>query len=105
MALKLDWQELYQINQSELTLQSILDKHNALFNDELGEASGITAKLHISTNTKPYFCRARPLPHALRAKIEQELQCLQDQKVIELVHTSEWAAPIYSACVKAGWIH
>ena len=58
--LKLDWQELYQVNQSEHTLQTILDKHKAVFKDELGEAVRITAKLHVSTNTKPYFCRARP---------------------------------------------
>ena len=70
--LKLDWQELYQVNQSEHTLQTILDKHKAVFKDELGEAVGITAKLHVSTNTKPYFCRARPVPHSLRHKIEKE---------------------------------
>ena len=65
-----------------------------MFKDELGEAVGITAKLHVSTNTKPYFCRARPVPHSLRHKIEEELQRLQDQKVIEPVQMSEWAAPI-----------
>ena len=92
--LKLDWQELYQVNQSEHTLQTILDKHKAVFKDELGEAVGITAKLHVSTNTKPYFCRARPVPHSLRHKIEEELQRLQEQKVIEPVQMSEWAAPI-----------
>ena len=57
MELKLDWQELYQINQSEMTLKTILDKHKSVFNDKLGEAVGITAKLHASSNTKPYFCR------------------------------------------------
>ena len=46
--LKLDWQELYQVNRSEHTLQTILDKHKAVFKDELGEAVGITAKLHIA---------------------------------------------------------
>lgn len=52
--LKLDWKELYQINQGNM-LQTILDKHKAVFNDELGEAVGITAKLHVSTNTNPHF--------------------------------------------------
>ena len=52
--LKLDWQELYQVNQPEHSLQAILDKHKALFKDEIGEAVGITAKLHVSTNTKSY---------------------------------------------------
>ena len=92
--LQLDWQELYQINQSEDTLQALLQKHKTVFKEELGEAVGITAKLHVSTNIKPYFCRARPVPHALKSKIEQELQHLQDQKVIEPVQMSEWAAPI-----------
>ena len=32
--LKLDWQELYQVNQSQHTLQAILDKHKAVFKDE-----------------------------------------------------------------------
>ena len=63
-----------------------------MFKDELGEAVGITAKLHVSTNIKPYFCRATPVPHALKSKIEQELQRLQDQKVIEPVQMSEWLA-------------
>ena len=92
--LQLDWQELYQINQSEDTLQALLQKHKTVFKEELGEAVGITEKLHVSTNIKPYFCRARPVPHARKSKIEQELQCLQDQKVIEPVQMSEWAAPI-----------
>ena len=67
--LKLDWQELlYKINQSEYTLQTILDKHKVVFKDRLEEAIGITAKLHVSTNTKSYFCRARPVPYSLRNK-------------------------------------
>ena len=45
-------------------------------------------------NTKPYFCRARPIPHALKGKVEQELERLKQQKVIEPVQMSEWAAPI-----------
>ena len=65
-----------------------------MFKNELGEAAGITAKLHVSDNTKPYFCKARPMLHALRNKIELELQCLLDQKVIEPVQMSGWAAHI-----------
>ena len=34
------------------------------------------------------------MPHALRNKIELELQRLLDQKVIEPVQMSEWATPI-----------
>ena len=60
-----------------------------MFKDELVEAVRITAKLHVSTNTKPYFCRARQVPHSLRQKFEQELWWLQYQKVVEPVQMSE----------------
>ena len=31
------------------------NEHKAVFKDELGEAVGVTAKLHVSNNTKPNF--------------------------------------------------
>ena len=48
----------------------------------------------MSDNAEPYFCRSRPIPHALRGKVELELQRLVEQGVIEPVEVSEWAAPI-----------
>ena len=92
-ALKLDWHELHLITQDN-ELQTILNSHSSIFNEELGKAVGITATLHVSDNAKPYFCRYRPIPHALRHKVELELQCLVEQRVIEPVESSEWAAPI-----------
>ena len=65
-----------------------------MFQEGLGEAIGIKAKLYVSDNVKPCFCRARTVPYALRTKIEQELQRLTNQKAIEPVAMSEWAAPI-----------
>ena len=91
--LKLDWHELHQMYQQK-DLQMILNSHKAVFKEELGKAVGVTATLHVSDNAKPYFCRSRPIPHALRGKVELELQRLVEQGVIEPVETSEWAAPI-----------
>ena len=91
--LQLDWRELYLVHQS-LSLQDILNNHAAVFTEELGEAKGVTAKLHVSDTVKPCFCRARTVPHALKVKVEQALQQLIDQKVIESVSMSDWAAPI-----------
>ena len=83
--LKLDWQELlYQINQSEYTLQTILDKQKVVFKDRLEEAIGITAKLHVSTNTKSYFCRARSVPYSLRNKIEENFSGSKTKKSLSL---------------------
>ena len=51
-----------------------------MFKEELGEAKGVTANLHISSTVKPWFCRARIVLHALEVKVEQALQQLIDQK-------------------------
>ena len=91
--LKLDWRELYLIHKS-LFLQEILKNHAPVFKEELGEARGITAKLHVNDNVKPCFYRARAVPHVLKVKVEYALQQLMDQKVIEPVSMSDWAAPI-----------
>ena len=42
-----------------------------MFNEELGEPVGITAKLYVCNNAKSSFYRARSVPHALRTKLEQ----------------------------------
>ena len=87
--LQLDWHELNQMTQY-INLQTILNSHNSIFNEELGKAVGITATLHVSDNAKPFL----PIPHALRHKVELELQHLVEQGVIEPIESSERAAPI-----------
>ena len=82
--------QMYQQND----LQTILNSHKAVFKEELGKSVGVTATLHVSDNGKLYFCRSRPIPHALRGKVELELQRLVEQGAIEPVEMSEWAAPI-----------
>ena len=73
-----------------------MDHHKAVFSSELVEAKGVTAKLYVSNNTKTYFCKAWPVLHALKGKVEQELEHLKQQKVIELIQMSEWATLIVS---------
>ena len=82
--------QMYQQND----LQTILNSHKAVFKEELRKSVGVTATLHVSDNGKLYFCRSRPIPHALRGKVELELQRLIEQGAIEPVEMSEWAAPI-----------
>ena len=43
---------------------------------------------------KPRFCRARPVPYAMRSKVEQELERLVCEGILEPVQHSDWAAPI-----------
>ena len=38
--------------------------------------------------------KARPVPYALKAKVEKELDRLQSEGIISPVEFTEWAAPI-----------
>ena len=54
----------------------------------------MTAKVHVDSQTTPIFHKARPVPYALRAKVEQGLKRLDKQSVIERVEFAEWPAVI-----------
>ena len=43
---------------------------------------GVTAKLHIKSDTVPKFCRARAAPYALRDAIEKDINRLQKLGVL-----------------------
>ncbi|KAL5491807.1 hypothetical protein EMCRGX_G017171 [Ephydatia muelleri] len=76
------------------SLQTILDKHSPLFSEDLGKLKGVTVKLFIDRSVKPAFFKHRPVPFALRQRIEAELDRLEKEGIIEAVRFSDWAAPI-----------
>ena len=76
------------------SLDSILEAHEAVFKPELGTLRGMEAKLHVEAEAQPLFFRARTVPFALRQKVEQELERLEQEGVVEPVTFSDWAAPI-----------
>ncbi len=91
--IRLDWQNIGRLD-DRLTLQRILQKYSDVFRDELGAIKGVTAKIEVDQDVQPRFCRARPVPFALRPKVEAELKRLEELGIIEPVTTAEWAAPI-----------
>ena len=52
------------------------------------------AKLYVDETVQPRYCKPRPVPLAMRAKVESELYRPQEEGVIRPVAFSEWAAPI-----------
>jgi hypothetical protein len=77
-----------------ITRDNVLNKHQDLFKDELGKLQGYQVHLAIKKGAQPKFCKARPVPLALKSKVSDELHRLEQTGVIERVTFSQWAAPI-----------
>ena len=91
----LDWSSLHLLNIADNPgLPTLLDKHSNLFKEELGKLVGTTAKIYLKKDAKPHYCRARQVPHSLRAKVESEIERLIMIGVLKPVQFSDWAAPV-----------
>jgi len=102
--IRLNWQEVRKLAHGSTQLQTILEKHKEVFREELGSMKKITVKLHIKPDSKPVFMKARPVPYAIRPKVEADLDALVKYGVLEPVTTSEWATPIVPVTKKDGGI-
>lgn len=71
-----------------------MNTYRAVFKADLGTMRSVTAHIYIDKDAEPKFYKARPVPYALKPKIEAELERLEKEGTIEPVRFSEWAAPI-----------
>ena len=106
--IKLNWQEVFSttsssthVNQdsdnasiNDKNLSELLEKYSQVFEEGLGTFKATKAKIVVEGNASPKYCKARPVPYAIKDKIEKELKRLENEGTIEQVTFSEWAAPI-----------
>ena len=95
--LKLDWAAVRQFRDDDF-----LEAFTELFQEDLGTLNGTEVKLVVDENVKPRFCKPRPVPFAMQAKVEAELDRLQKEGVIRPVTYSDWAAPIVPVLKSSG---
>ena len=91
--IRLNWQGIHQLQQTP-ALQETLQRYAEVFENELGEIKGMEARIDVNPQAQPRFCKARPVPFALKHKVEAELDRLQKEGIVEAVQSAEWAAPI-----------
>jgi hypothetical protein len=84
------------------TVLQLNNEFPEIFDDKLGTFK-TKIHLHLKDNT-PIFCKARPLPLALRMPVERELERLQSEQVIYKVETSEYGTPIVPVIKRDGSI-
>lgn len=75
-------------------LQGLLVENEELFKPGLGTLKGVEVSIDIDQNASPKFVEARPVPFAMKPKVEAELERLEREGIIEPVQFSQWAAPI-----------
>ena len=91
--LKLDWKTIFRMNTTR-TLEGVLEQNSEVFKDGLGTLKGVTAKIYVDKDAQPRFHKPRTVPFAIRPKVEDELQRLQELGVIRPIKFADWAAPI-----------
>lgn len=85
-------------------LNNIISRHESLFDGTLGRYKGKPVQLFVREGAEPVFCRARPVPYALRPRVDAELDAMLRAGVIEPVERSDWATPLVIATKPDGGI-
>ena len=104
--LQLKWDQLFP-NVSSACVQklegvptsvaNLVEEFPTVFTDELGCLRNFKVRIPVEDGTQPKFYKARPVPYAMRARVEAELDKLEKQGVWKRVQYSNWAAPIVPA--------
>ena len=71
-----------------------LEEHKALFSEGLGTLNDYKATFQNDDKVRHKYCKARPVPYAMKSLVEIKLERLCKEGIIEPVSFSEWAAPI-----------
>ena len=62
----------------EPKLLSLQQKYNNVFEDKLGKCTKTKVSIHLKDDTKPIFYNPRPIPFAVKQKVQDEIDRLVD---------------------------
>lgn len=90
--LKIEIVECHNISDSDSIAKALREEFPEVFAEGLGTFKS-PVSLHLKDET-PVFVKARPLPLALRPRVETELKRLEQEGVVYKVERSEYGTPI-----------
>ena len=82
----------HSITQSET--DELLTEYSDVFSEELGLLRGIEASISVDESATPRFHKFRPVPFAIKGKVEEKLKSQVAEGELVPVESSEWASPI-----------
>lgn len=94
--LRLNWSEIFSVGQIPgRSYEAIMAAHPEVFDENIATSvRDFTARIDVKEGAKPMYFKARSVPYALKAKVEQELKRLETLGIITKVDKSNWASPI-----------
>lgn len=82
----------------------MLRKYPEDFKDDLSGYTGPPVHIDLKDGASPKFCKARPVPLALRRMVSDELDQLEKQGILQPAQHAEWATPLVLVREKTGAI-
>lgn len=79
-----------------------MEKYRDVVSGKLEHCKNVKPKLYVKPDAIPKFHRPRPLPLALKAKVEKELECQEKLGIINKIDVSEWGTPIVPVVKPSG---
>ena len=91
-------------SESITNLDDLLHKFEDIFSGELGIMKNEKARIYLKPNSIRKFLKARPVPYALKNKIEFKIERMVKNNILEPVDVSEWATPTAPVIKEGGSI-
>uniref|UniRef100_A0A8C9TFI9 ribonuclease H n=1 Tax=Scleropages formosus TaxID=113540 RepID=A0A8C9TFI9_SCLFO len=109
--LQLDWKSIKSLQISgpvlsgtQEKLKKVLDGAAVVFQPGIGTLKHIKGRITLNEGAVPKFHKARPVPYAIRQKVEMELDRLEAEGILSKVDWSPWATPVVPVAKKDGTV-
>ncbi|XP_039747900.1 uncharacterized protein K02A2.6-like [Pararge aegeria] len=89
-------------NNDLVNIEKTILKYSNIFRDGLGTFRGDPVTIHLKPGATPKFFKARPVPYAIKARVEEEIDRLVAEGVLRPLSYSEWATPVVPIIKKSG---
>lgn len=71
------------------SVQNIIVKYQKVFSDRIGKCTTHKFKLFLKDNAKAVCCKPRPVPFAMRKRVDKEIAKLIDCGILEQTESSK----------------
>lgn len=89
-------------NCADREMNQAIEGFDEVFKDGLGTYRGHPVMIHLKKGATPKFLKARPVPYAIKERVEKEIDRLEGEGVLRPTSYSEWATPVVPIIKKSG---